>query len=182
MSSENIMDHLYHAVPPNMQGTVLYPLNVLKEKMPEVYKLEVRKYDGREQTLTDRIPTLGCLWNDVLHFTAVPPADLQKALMESGRPEMFHKTFFQIDPHLLDPHQTTIYLYEYSDAERKSNPDSYAPYNAGDIKGCSGIPDVTREYFKDRFKSRKKPLLYYRVPHILYHGALDVTDILRVSV
>ncbi|MBI2087070.1 MAG: hypothetical protein HYT69_02770 [Candidatus Zambryskibacteria bacterium] len=67
------MEYLYHQIPKNMFGTLLYPLNVLKETHPEIYAEHAKKYVGREQLLTATVPPLNCLWNDVLHFTAIAP-------------------------------------------------------------------------------------------------------------
>ncbi len=67
------MIYLYHSVPKNLQGNILYPLNTLKEKHPEIYEQQVSKYVGREHMTQQRIPILDCLWNDVLHFSAVNP-------------------------------------------------------------------------------------------------------------
>ena len=70
------MEYLYHRVPKNMSGTVLYPLNVLKKTHPGIYDEHVKKYSDREHLLTTEVPPLHCLWNDVLHFTAVAPQEL----------------------------------------------------------------------------------------------------------
>lgn len=45
--------------------------NVLKDTKPAIYTAQSKKYLGRERILGAKIPPLNCLWNDVLHFTAV---------------------------------------------------------------------------------------------------------------
>jgi len=50
------MEYLYHRVPKHMMGTVLYPLNVLKETRPEIYTEYIKKYEGREELLTAEVP------------------------------------------------------------------------------------------------------------------------------
>lgn len=47
---------VYHRVPENLRGTVLYPLNMLKDVFPDIYTETVRKYEGREHVLETRIP------------------------------------------------------------------------------------------------------------------------------
>ena len=37
-----MMEYLYHRVPKNMNGTMLYPLNVLKNLQPEIYAEHVK--------------------------------------------------------------------------------------------------------------------------------------------
>lgn len=47
---------IYHLVPSNLAGSILYPLNRLKETFPEVAVTHVKKYEGREGLLNRRIP------------------------------------------------------------------------------------------------------------------------------
>jgi len=57
---------LYHLVPKNIRGDILYPLNILKSIYPDIYQYQVNKYFGREYIIEQRIPLFNCLWNDVL--------------------------------------------------------------------------------------------------------------------
>ena len=70
------MMYLYHSVPRNLHGNILYPLNALTEKHPEIFEQQVSKYVGREHITQQRIPVIDCLWNDVLHFSAVNPKEI----------------------------------------------------------------------------------------------------------
>lgn len=63
--------HVYHLVPKNFVGNVLFSLNRLKDTLPETYATQVGKYAGREKILERRIPKLDCLWNDVLHCSSL---------------------------------------------------------------------------------------------------------------
>ncbi len=76
--------YLYHWVPDDMIGDTLYPLNILKHTHPDLYTKKVSKYIGREKVMDQIIPILDCLWNDVLHFTAVHPKDVKDALIKAG--------------------------------------------------------------------------------------------------
>ena len=58
--------NIYHVKRPDFSGTRLYPLNRLKDRLPGIYESAVKKYEGREWLMNVAIPTLGCLWNDVL--------------------------------------------------------------------------------------------------------------------
>lgn len=77
-------NYLYHKVPPDFVGPILYPLNRLKQRLPDVYARQVKKYQGREAVLKRRIPHLNCLWNDVLHFSPVHPTQCRAALQAAG--------------------------------------------------------------------------------------------------
>lgn len=178
------MAYLYHSVPLNLQGSVLYPLNSLKDKYPKIYEEQIKKYAGREHITEQRIPVLDCLWNDVLHFSAVHPGEIKHALVEAGRDSDFVMNFYQIDPAFLDPRNTVVYLFAHADDEEKMSEGNFAPYNPGEMEMVrfSVMPERTKEYYKEMIKRNERPLLYHRIPHILYKGTLDVTGLPIVSV
>lgn len=95
------MRYLYHIVRTGMDGNVLYPLNHLQKKNPGAYGVHLRKYQNREYLLKETIQPLKCLWNDVLHLTAIHPDKINKALSEVGAP-IINTGFYQIKPKLLD--------------------------------------------------------------------------------
>ena len=70
------MAFIYHKVPADMSGNILYPLNVMEKINPEIYEKAVKKYEGREYLMREVIPWLNCLWNDVLHFSIVHPTKI----------------------------------------------------------------------------------------------------------
>jgi hypothetical protein len=174
------MDYLYHLAGKDMRGTVLYPLNQLKIALPDVYAEEAKKYQGREETMDQQIPILNCLWNDVLHFTAVPPTKLRDALLEAGRPAPFHGTFFKIDPTLLDPAQTIVYLFK--DMNEKMSEENFTRYDPNDLRAYADLSEATTTYYKRCYATHERPLLFVHVPHILYKGTLDTRDIPRITI
>lgn len=105
------MMYIYHSVPKNLQGNILYPLNALKEKYPDIYEQQVSKYVGREHIIQQRIPILDCLWNDVLHFSAVNPKEIRRALIEAGDNTDITRSYYQVDSKLIDPKNVIVYLY-----------------------------------------------------------------------
>src|SRR5262245_45843041 len=88
---------VYHAVPGRLLGHTLYPLNILRDVYPEAHALQVRKYVDREKLMHQRIPLLTCLWNDVLHFSTVHPAQIRDAILEVGLP-WTPRSWFEISP------------------------------------------------------------------------------------
>lgn len=167
---------LYHMVPADMQGTVLHPLNSLKDKNPELYLSKAEKYKDREHVMEQFIPTLECAWNDVLHFSAINPQELKQALVEAGM-EPREMKFYQIDPSLLDPEQTTIYLYQEKASADKMNPKNFAEYNPDTLGEHSVLSQMTKDYYKEKFSKGERPLLFVGVPHILHKGPIDVSDL-----
>ena len=171
---------LYHVVPKGLRGGILYPLNALKDIYPEVYDMRARKYYGRKHLMRQVVPTLGCLWNDVLHFSPVDPKEIRSALTEAGGEADFSIDFYRIDPYLLKPERTTVYLY-FEDRDELEGRD-FSAYDPAAVEKYSVLPRVTKDYYKEMIGKGQWPLLYHRVPHILYRGALDITDTPIVTV
>lgn len=174
--------YLYHMVPedmkPNQEGRqVLYPLNMLKEKFPGLYEVKVQKYNTHEKRkgIPERlIPTLeNAAWGDVVQLTAIHPKDLKKALIDAGfTPRKFK--FYQVDPDLLDPKNTTIYLYR--DGFEKEGEESFSEYNPRQLSEHSVVTEKTKEYYREKFSQKERPLLFVGVPHIFHKGPIDVSD------
>ena len=62
---------IYHLVPRELRGTLLYPLNQLKSVFPDLAAQHFTKYYDRADLPSTPIPPLQCLWNDVLMFSPV---------------------------------------------------------------------------------------------------------------
>ena len=171
------MNYLYHRVPKNLKGNILYPLNVLKEKHPDIYEEQASKYIGREQITQQIIPVLNCLWNDVLHFSAVNPEEVKQALIEAGKDPDFQMMQYLVDPQILKPENTIVYLYAHNDVKDKLNENNFVAYNPEDVVKFSSMPQTTKDYYRECIENGRSPLLYHRIPHILYHGTIDITNL-----
>lgn len=169
-------------VPKQMYGTVLYPLNSVKEEHPDIYEQQVSKYVGREHITQQKIPILDCLWNDVLHFSAVNPKVIKQALIEAGRNPDFTMSYYQVDPKLIEPKNAIVYLYVHADKRHKMNEENFVPYNPDEVKKFSSMPQATTDYYNEMIGNGERPLLYHKIPHILYKGTLDITDLPVISV
>ncbi len=174
--------YLYHEVPKDLEGDTLYPLNVLKEKYPEIYDKKVAKYEGRQEVLNWNIPPLNCLWNDALHLTAVHPRAVKEALEEAGYMGKYEVTCYEIDPTLLDPKNTIVYLYINERAKDGPDPKDFVEFHPNDMEKYSDIPEYTKNYYKRLFIGGEKPRVYPWVPHILYKGSIDVRNLSIVKV
>lgn len=173
------MPSIYHWVPDQMVGTTLFPLNCLKESLPEVYAREVQKYEGREQLLAKRIPILDCLWNDVLFCSAVHPKVLKQAMQDAGRKMDFDWSFFEIDVTALDPQKLAVYLYKTDTA---LSDDEFTEFALSDFETYTRIPEATHAYYKRIIAQGKRPLSFHFIPHILYHGEIDTRSLKIVTV
>ena len=165
-----------------MKGDALYPLGVLKNTEPEIYKLHAAKYDGRQQLLEVTIPTLNCLWNDVLHFSAVHPQKIVDALREAGDTKDFEMEYFEIDPHLLDPENTTVFVYAEKVIDGQPPMKEFADYNPDDLEKYSEINNDTKEYYAQMYAGGESPLMHYRLPHILHKGSIDTKNLKRIKI
>jgi len=172
---------LYHLVPKNIRGDILYPLNILKGIYPDIYQYQVNKYFGREYIIEQRIPLFNCLWNDVLQFSAINPKDIKQALIEAGHKPNLTMRFYQFDACLLKPKNTLIYLFSDSDGV-EMNENDFVPYSLCELEKCGILPQRTKDYHKDMVRARESPLLFYGVPHILYKGILNISNMKVIEV
>jgi len=160
-----------------MIGDVLYPLNELKRSNPHVYEKEVMKYTGREHILEDIIPMLDCLWNDVLHFSPVHPSLIKSALAECGKE--FHAEYFEIPADMFDPKNTILYL---NGEMAKKDPLNWKEYDPALLPRYSQMPELTKKYYKEKLEKGEQPLLYAKIPHVLYRGSMDTRGFERIAV
>ena len=169
------MNYLYHIKPKNMKGNSLIPLNMLKKIHPEIYKNEIRKYEGRKSITKRIIPKLNCYWNDVIHLTAVHPRKLKSALKKAGS-KKGKMEWIKINPSNLDSSKIIIYLDKYTNSKNINKKDiiKFSPNVLGKY---NKIPTATLKYYKKSVKELKKPLLFYKVPHILYKGKLNIKNL-----
>lgn len=173
--------YLYHRVPKNLTGNILYPLNQLKDKYPILYDEHVSKYEGRESLKKREIPVLNCLWNDVLHFGAVHPQEIFDELKKYDKKEYTAK-YYKIPPELLEKENTIVYLYKYKELEEKVNPQDFVEYDFNKIDLYSNLPQGTKDYYKESYNDGGSPLLWHKVPHILYKGTVEVDGLEVIEV
>ncbi len=164
------MNFLYHQVPSEMRGNILFPLNQLKEIHPDLYLKEVEKYIGREWILDERIPPLECFWNDVLFLSAIHPYTLVHQLRKVGLPIKPRWQFFVIDPVKLDPSLLTVFLYS-------GNGRDYEEFQKENLSRYAIIPEKTKQYFRQEAARGQRPLLYHHIPHILYRGPIQAAGL-----
>lgn len=162
-------------VPENMQGAVLYPLNQLKEIHPDIYTEELKKYANRKQLPERKIPILDCLWNDVIHLTAVHPKKVKAALQEGGANPPRNK-WFKINPIDLDASNLLVYLYQNRTREfaRRNDLDNYTEFHISNLSKYNSIQEDTINYYKREVREGRKPFIFHLVPHILYKGSIDI--------
>lgn len=109
------------------------------------------------------------------------PKPLKDALLKAGRPGWRPMSFYQIDPASLDTTLTTVYRYD----REKDGPvqaEDFSPFDPQQFDQYATIPPATEAYYTRLYTAGKKPLLFHRVPHILYKGPINVTNTPIVTV
>lgn len=166
------MAFLYHRKPLQLLGSRLVPLSKLKELDRELWKRARKKYRGREKVIRSRIPPLGgCLWSEVHFFSPVHPAKIEAALVRAG-----HTTspvgYFVIDASLLDP-ACAVIMREGHSLRRKR---LYEPFSIEALSAYGEVPRRTERYYRDRAERGERPFLQRGIPHVLYRGTLNISD------
>ncbi|MFW5748864.1 MAG: hypothetical protein ACOCYT_04540 [Chloroflexota bacterium] len=170
---------IYHVVPTEFIGSTLYPLNALPDSLPQIYAEQVAKYRGRPELLSLRIPYLDCQWNDVLHFSPVHPARLRDALTGAG---FDWKVFdwFEVDPLACGIDHTNAVIYTFpahmEGRDFSVSPDDFVPFSTEVLEMLNSIPKATTDYFNYVKAHDERPFLFNFVPHVLYHGTLNVSQ------
>lgn len=166
------MPYLYHMVPSVMEGSVLYPLNELKEIYPAAYERAFKKYDGRLKTTMEVVPTLGnCRWNDVLFFVAVHPAEVRQVQKEAGLKFNGPLRAYQLELSKFDASLITSYFHVRNGARY------FAPFRPELLENYVNFQKDSLEYFKECKGSGRRPMIFGHVPHILYRGTVDITGV-----
>lgn len=163
-----------------MVGSVLYPLNELRERDPDTFARACAKYAGREQVLKQGVPLLDCLWNDVLHLSPVHPVEFVEALESAGfTPD--RRRFVEVDAAELEPTRTVLFLNS-TDREHRYDESQWKSFDARVVPRHARLPQATRDYYAACAHDGTRPLLFAYVPHVLFRGSLDVSKLSLVEV
>ncbi|MFC1720979.1 hypothetical protein ACFL0K_01860 [Patescibacteria group bacterium] len=181
MTNSKKTNYVYHRVPENMTGNILYPLNNFKQKNIEIYNKEVEKYSGRERLLKLKIPILDCLWNDVLHLSPVDPSEIWHFFRSLNWGKKQQK-FYKIPVDLLDKEKIVIYLYKHKDGEKMIQDFNFVKFDENILEENSKLPNKAKEYYKKSIANNEKFLLFHRVPHVLYKGEINISDLEIIEV
>lgn len=58
----------------------------------------------------------------------------------------------------------------------------FAAFDPDALEEYAVLPQATKEYYAATHAAGKKPLLYLRVPHILYKGEIDIGGLPIITV
>ncbi len=176
------MNYIYHRVPENMAGNILFPLNSMKETNKDIYDTAVKKYNGREKIMKRMIPGIDCLWNDCLHFSPVHPETVYSTLKSCGFSYNPEFKFFAIPETKFNENNTVVFFQD------KKKPGNFEIFRNQikflseiDLASLNSMPHETIDYYLNCFREKKHPLLFAGVPHVLYKGNIDITNLEIIS-
>ena len=166
------MTFLYHGVPEDMKGSELITLSRMFAKDPVLHQKYLEKYKGREEILERRVPLLDCLWNDVVQLLPLQPRKLFDLQLQLGLiNEIPEYSYFQIDPIILDSHNTAVY-FKTAPGEENVAVQWLKDVNLDELQE---IPDATIKYYESMVGTGEPVFNYQFVPHILYKGSIDIS-------
>lgn len=172
------MNFVYHNVPDPMVGTKLIPLNQMDESMEAIKTKNLKKYEGREEILERPVPSLNCMWNDVLQFTPVHPQKVFELQVKLGLiPKVHDAKFFEIPIDSLDPNKTAVFFKTAPGEENVT----VKWIKDVDFESLTEIPDATINYYKSLVGTGELPFNYQFIPHVLYKSSLDVSNVKIIS-
>lgn len=169
---------LYHFKPPEMTGDLLMPLNELRETLPETFAAQAKKYAGREALMQKRIPLLGCLGNDVLHFSPIHPQRILETWRAEGLSERVGvKTPFDVYrvPVSLISAATAVTFQSFNFKFGAFDPalDKYAPFAPRRHREQEKVSPEQIDIWRADIEAGRRPFWYSHTMHVLAKQRID---------
>ena len=160
--------YLYHHVPNNQNGSVIYPLNQLKDRFPDLYTEHYAKYDNIKEKDVE-IPGFGS-WNDCVNLMPVNPGLVKAELEKYDHDTNWPWRFYRIDAEKLDTKKLIIMIMnDQSSTSRRE----FILFSKEAFKKYCHIGDVTRAVFQKAKDNNEQPNTFARVPHVLYKDSIN---------
>ena len=177
------MSFIYHIVPKNMAGEILFPLSDLKDRSPSTYAREVKKYDDHPQRkeLPKRLlKKIYCLQEEVIHFSPIHPHlifnGLKSVFADWNSSSLFYEIpidrIRDLPAVLFDMNKTGSYVFGVDE------PDEMFEFVTSETyKILSSLPVEALEFYNE-WKARGKngaPAMA-RIPHLMVKGRVSVAN------
>lgn len=156
-------------MPREFRGDHLMPLNALREYSHDIYETACKKYEGRENLRKVGVAPLNCEWSDLIMFTFCHPQVIVSEYRAAGKIWEEPRPWLSIELSELEPANAIIlnYTRDFSEDLMLGNSD-FSPYRPENVSAMSGFRAETRDYYR----TADDPLLFFRLPHLLYKGVL----------
>jgi hypothetical protein len=188
---------VYHAVPRDMVGEVIYPLNELSRVNRRLYERQHAKYQGREAVLEFRIPGVDVLFNDTVHCACLHPYHLFAAREALGMdpprrpapPAWSTGLAFEIPLERIVVHPVVWYSWQtmwINGAPNEDVPltpptDEFEPFDPDFYRPLNAAPPAHVDYLREQRARGEKSLMFVHIPHILVAGPIDVSGLKIVA-
>lgn len=163
---------LYHVLvhSPELRDGYLYTLNQLQEKHTDLYERHLVKYKDRPHVLVQRFPHLNCYWGDVVFFSPVHPDTVCAAMAECSGRAVRSFPYYEVSSASLIERRMAVWLFYNPEYD----PDEVLPFRRWSSKERGELPDATIAYYESLRGSYESPLFMKHIPHVLYHGSVDL--------
>lgn len=160
--------YLYHHVPQNQVGDIIYPLNQLKENHPDLYTLHYAKYNDIKEKDVE-IPGFG-YWNDCVNLMPVSPGLVKEELEKYGLDTNWEWRFYKINSDNLDLSKLIIMVMTDDNGVQKR---MIIPFSKEAFEKYCHIGEATRTIFQKAKENGEQPNTFARIPHVLYKGSIN---------
>jgi hypothetical protein len=192
------MSVVYHVVPRDMVGDVLYPLTQLATIAPDAYEAQRAKYAGREAVLDCRIPGTDLLFNDTVHCGPLHPHHLFRARQAVGLPvaprpqppAIMTGLAYEIPLERILVHRVFWYSWKTlwvngapgADVPLEPPSEEFEPFDAGRYRPLEAVTPAHDEYLRGIVQSgAPRALMFVHIPHVLVAGPIDVRGLRTVT-
>ena len=180
------VQYVYHKMLKNFVGHLIIPLNMMPELegYSLIYNEQIAKYTGREHLLSRIIPTLNCLWNDVIFLSPVHPHKHYEEYVRLGFTPKSLK-IIKIPVEVLKEKRLTVWKWFSYKKYPRDDPihesiQSYCPFDFSLYQEMNDLPEDTKEFYADNFDPEHPDVFprynWYRIPHILCQDPIDLLD------
>lgn len=168
---KNQKQYVYHLISPDFKGKTILPLSELKQKYPDIYKKEFKKYKDRENHPDIKIDVLNCSWKDCISLSTINPALIFNFLSSIDAKGSEHSKDFKI--YRFDINKIENEKCYYDDNVSPKNQKSYSKIKS--YSETDSIPLEAAKYFIKSVDNKEYPLIFGYVKHVLVKGNLDLS-------
>ena len=123
------------------------------------------------------LPSLDCLWNDVLHFSLMHPAVIYKHLSDVGVDYSKRElNWFEVPLEDILIYPCALYKNTRQDRSSHEFPTGdFESVTVTRVQELSGMPERNLLYYRECVVQKTSPLLWCYAPHVLVKGELNVS-------
>lgn len=177
------MSFIYHMVPKNMDGEILFPLSDLKNHSVKTYEREVKKYDDhpKRKELPKRIlKKLNCPQEEVLHFSPIHPHLMFMGLKSIFPDWNYSSLFYEIPIERIgslpaiyfDMNKTGSYVFGEDEPEEMFEIITPQTYQI-----LTSLPVEALEFYNQwKERGERGAPAMGRIPHVMVRGRVSIFD------